>query len=224
MEIKKYSGANFVRICNHHFNQLVRSYLGSSSRSNRANDRYNDLFTRSIRLCVYNSMLYEERKNRNRSIQFRYVFPKLNSDPFPHLAIDPVDLPILILQLATHIDRHVSQITDHRVHLAHILLHLRFTGIVRDLGDITALRAKPVAIVHHPLGLVVHHLTVVVPFPRAFVLLEAGASVQRDRFISVCTNMYTRLESKDTLKTSKYSSIVCFKHFFVFLKCQSLKS
>lgn len=102
--------------------------------------------------------------------------PKHNSDPFPHLAIDPVDLPILILQLATHIDRHVSQITDHRVHLAHILLHLRFTGIVRDLGDITALRAKPVAIVHHPLGLVVHHLTVIVPFPRAFVLLEAGAS------------------------------------------------
>lgn len=93
------------------------------------------------------------------------------------LAIDPVDLPILILQLATHIDRHVSQITDHRVHLAHILLHLRLTGIVRDLGDITALRAEPVAIVHHPLGLVVHHLTVVVSFPRPFVLLEARAFV-----------------------------------------------
>lgn len=93
------------------------------------------------------------------------------------LAIDPVDLPILILQLAAHVDRHVSQIADHRVHLAHVLLHLRFTSVVRDLGDVATLRAEPVAIVHHPLGLVVDNLTVIVPLPRALVLLEAGAFV-----------------------------------------------
>lgn len=96
-------------------------------------------------------------------------------ESFPHLAIDPVDLPVLILQLAAHVDRHVSQITDHRVHLAHVLLHLRLAGVVRDLGDVAALWPQPVAIVHHSLGLVVHHLTVIVALPCALVLLEAGA-------------------------------------------------
>lgn len=102
-------------------------------------------------------------------------------EPPPHLAIDPVDLPVLILQLAAHIDRHVSQITDHRVHLSHVLLHLRLAGVVRDLADVTALRAESVPIVHHPLGLIVDHLAVVVPFPCTFILLETGASAKPKR-------------------------------------------
>lgn len=99
-------------------------------------------------------------------------------DSLSHLAIDPVDLPSLILQLATHIDRHVSQIADHRVHLTHVLLHLRFTGIVGDLRDVATLRAQTIAIVHHSLGLVVHHLTVIVALPCALVLFETRAPAQ----------------------------------------------
>lgn len=95
-----------------------------------------------------------------------------------HLAIDPVDLPVLILELAAHVDRHVPQIADHRVHLAHVLLHLRLARVVRDLGDVAALRPESVAVVHYPLRLVVHDLAVVIALPRALVLLEAGASVR----------------------------------------------
>lgn len=100
-----------------------------------------------------------------------------------HLAIDPVDLPVLILQFAAHVDRHVPQIADHRVHLAHIILHLVLAGVVCDLGDVTTLGAESVAIVHHPLGLVVNHLTVIVAFPRSLVFLEAGTSARTSGFI-----------------------------------------
>lgn len=97
--------------------------------------------------------------------------------PRTHLAIDPVDLPILVLELAAHVDRHVPQVADHRVHLAHVLLHLGLARVVCDLGDVAALWPDPVAVVHHPLRLVVHDLAVVVALPRAFVLLEAGAPI-----------------------------------------------
>lgn len=95
-----------------------------------------------------------------------------------HLAVDPVDLPILILELAAHVDRHVPQIADHRVHLAHVLLHFSLARVIRDLGDVAALRPETVAIIHHSLRLVVHDLAVVITLPCAFVLLEAGASVR----------------------------------------------
>lgn len=95
-----------------------------------------------------------------------------------HLAVDPVDLPILILELAAHVDRHVPQIADHRVHLAHVLLHFPFARVIRDLGDIAALRPETVTIVHHPLRLIVHDLAVVITLPCALVLFEAGASVR----------------------------------------------
>lgn len=99
-------------------------------------------------------------------------------DSLTHLAIDPVDLPVLILKFAAHIDRHVPQVADHCVHLAHVLLHLPFARVVRDLGDVAALRSQTVTIVHHSLGLIVHDLAVIVALPRTFVLLEAGASVR----------------------------------------------
>lgn len=95
-----------------------------------------------------------------------------------YLAIDPVDLPVLILELAAHVDRHVPQVADHRVHLAHVLLHLPLARVVRDLGDVAALGPDAVAVVHHPLGLVVDDLAVVVALPRALVLLKAGASAR----------------------------------------------
>lgn len=94
-----------------------------------------------------------------------------------YLAVDPVDLPVLILELAAHVDRHVPQIADHRVHLAHVLLHLPLARVVRNLGDVAGLRSETVAVIHHPLRLVVHDLAVVVALPRTFVFLEAGASV-----------------------------------------------
>lgn len=93
----------------------------------------------------------------------------------PDLAIDPVDLAILILELAAHVDGHVPEIADHRVDLAHVLLHLVFARVVRDLADVAALWTESVALVHHSLGLIVHDLAVVVALPRALVLLEARA-------------------------------------------------
>lgn len=99
----------------------------------------------------------------------------------PDLAIDPVDLAILILELAAHVDGHVPEIADHRVDLAHVLLHLVFARVIRYLADVAALGPEAVALVHHPLGLVVHDLAVVVALPRALVLLEARAPKQRHR-------------------------------------------
>lgn len=94
----------------------------------------------------------------------------------PDLAIDPVDLAILILELAAHVDGHVPEIADHRVDLAHVILHLVFARVVRDLADVAAGdTAQAVALVHHPLGLVVDDFAVVVALPRALVLLEARA-------------------------------------------------
>lgn len=91
----------------------------------------------------------------------------------PDLAIDPVDLAILILELAAHVDGHVPQVADHRVDLSHVVLHLVFSRVVRYLAYVTARHNH--AVVHHALGLVVDDLTVVVALPRALVLLEARA-------------------------------------------------
>lgn len=49
-----------------------------------------------------------------------------------YLPVDPVDLPILILQLRAHVQGHIPQIANHCVNLAHVLLHLVLAGIVRD--------------------------------------------------------------------------------------------
>lgn len=47
-----------------------------------------------------------------------------------YLCVDALDHAILVLQFGAHIQRHVSQITDHRVHLAHVILHLVLACIV----------------------------------------------------------------------------------------------
>lgn len=109
---------------------------------------------------------------------WRCIGSRVSVATLTHLAIDPVDLPVLVLELAAHINRHIPQIADHRVHLAHVLLHLPLARVIRDLGDVAALRSQTVTIVHYPLWLVVHDLAVVIALPRAFVLLEAGASVR----------------------------------------------
>lgn len=137
----------------------------------------------------------------------------------PHLAIDPVDLPILILQLAAHVDRHVSQIADHRVHLAHVLLHLCFTSVVRDLGDVATLRAQPVAIVHHPLGLVVDNLTVIVPLPRALVFLEAGASAEGKSTSSSADRYRSRFRETRHIEQRE----MLFFSYFFFLASKDLQ-
>ena len=61
----------------------------------------------------------------------------LVSDCYPRLvglslAVDAVDLPVLVLQLRAHVDGHVAQVADHGVHLAHVLFHLVFPGVVGD--------------------------------------------------------------------------------------------
>lgn len=100
------------------------------------------------------------------------------TSPRTYLAVDPVDLPILILKLATHVDRHVPQVADHRVHLAHVFFHFPFARVICNLSDVAALRPETVAVVHHPLRLIVHDLAVVVTLPRALIFLEAGASAR----------------------------------------------
>lgn len=117
------------------------------------------------------------------------AFTRDYSPSITHLAVDPVDLPILILELAAHVDRHIPQVADHRVHLAHVILHLPLARIVCDLGDVTGLRPETVAVVHHPLRLVVHDLAVVVALPRALVLLEAGTSAKTREIVAQATRL-----------------------------------
>ncbi|CAD0203873.1 unnamed protein product [Chrysodeixis includens] len=88
------------------------------------------------------------------------------------LAVDAVDLAVLVLQLGAHVERHVAQVTDHRVHLAHVLFHLVFTGVVCYPSYVAGLWSYAVALIHHPLRLVVDHLAVVVALPRTVVFLE----------------------------------------------------
>lgn len=117
------------------------------------------------------------------------VMHSLPAPRITHLAIDPVDLPVLVLELAAHVERHIPQIADHRVHLAHVLLHFPLARVIRDLGDVAALRPETVTIIHHPLRLIVYDLAVVVALPRALVLLETGASaIARDRRASDTIN------------------------------------
>lgn len=47
-----------------------------------------------------------------------------------NLAIDSIDLSVLVLQLRSHINGHVSQIANHCVHLSHVVLHFFFTRII----------------------------------------------------------------------------------------------
>lgn len=95
-----------------------------------------------------------------------------------HLAIDPVNLAILVLQFTAHVDCHVPQVTNHGVYLAHVILHLVFARVICDFGDVSALWSKPVALIHHALRLVIHNFAVVVALPRALVLFETCPSAK----------------------------------------------
>lgn len=93
-------------------------------------------------------------------------------DVSTYLEIDTVDLSVLVLQLGAHVNGHVTQITYHGVHLLHVVFHLVFTGIVRYPSDIATLRSESVTVVHYTLRLVIDYFTIVVAFPRSFILLE----------------------------------------------------
>lgn len=87
-----------------------------------------------------------------------------------YLEVDAIDLPVLVLQLGAHINRHVAQITNHRVHLAHIILHLHLAIVVRDAPNVTTRHTSVVH--HHTLRLIIDDLSIVVALPRAFIFLK----------------------------------------------------
>ncbi len=49
-----------------------------------------------------------------------------------HLLVDSVDLSVLLLDLAAHVDGHVSQVGDHAGHLRHVLFHLVLARVLCD--------------------------------------------------------------------------------------------
>jgi hypothetical protein len=59
-------------------------------------------------------------------------FYKWTVPPFPitYLAVNPINLCILILKFWTHVESHISQVSNHCVNLTHIFFHLVFTSIV----------------------------------------------------------------------------------------------
>lgn len=48
-----------------------------------------------------------------------------------YLAVDAVDLTVLVLELGAHVECHIAQVADHSVHLAHVLFHLVLACIIR---------------------------------------------------------------------------------------------
>lgn len=89
-----------------------------------------------------------------------------------YLAINSVNLPVLILQFAAHIDSHVPEIANHGVDLSHVILHLALSSVAGNSGDVSALWPDTVTVIHHSLGLIIHDLAVVVTFPRSFIFLK----------------------------------------------------
>lgn len=55
-----------------------------------------------------------------------------------YLAVDAVDLAVLVLELRSHVESHVAQVSDHGIHLPHIVFHLVFARVVRYPGSETA--------------------------------------------------------------------------------------
>lgn len=49
-----------------------------------------------------------------------------------HLEVDPVDLTVLVLQLRSHVQSHISEIAYHCIHLTHVLLHFSFPCVICD--------------------------------------------------------------------------------------------
>lgn len=60
--------------------------------------------------------------------------PDITEDGLSYLPVDAVDLSVLVLELGAHINRHVAQVADHGVHLAHVVLHLILARVVRYPG------------------------------------------------------------------------------------------
>jgi len=52
-------------------------------------------------------------------------------DEYRYLLVDPVDLPVLTLDLVAHVDGHVAKVADHVGHFADVLLHLVLASVVR---------------------------------------------------------------------------------------------
>lgn len=127
---------------------------------------------------------------------------------FTYLSVDPVDLPILILQLWAHVQGHIPQVSDHGVHLAHVLLHLVLTRVIcypagdQDIcvneaillpclpqslllllspspANITGLWTDSIPIVHHALRLIIYYFAVVVTLPGTVVFLEWGTPADK---------------------------------------------
>lgn len=81
-----------------------------------------------------------EQGNKNYTVQLSVICNiyttkmthKHDEDAGVYLAVDSVNLPVLVLQFWAHVNCHVAQVAYHRVHLPHVLLHLIFSSIIRD--------------------------------------------------------------------------------------------
>lgn len=47
-----------------------------------------------------------------------------------YLAVDALNLAVLVLEFGSHVERHVTKVTDHSVHLTHVFFHLIFASII----------------------------------------------------------------------------------------------
>lgn len=59
----------------------------------------------------------------------------ISSLSIDYLSIYSVDLIILIFQFGAHVNGHIPQIANHRIHLAHIVFHFVFARIFCDSAN-----------------------------------------------------------------------------------------
>lgn len=115
-----------------------------------------------------------------------------------YLCTDFFDLLVLVFKFGTHIQRHVSQVTNHRVHLSQVFIHFCFSGVVcyptrmhtcvcttlqyfvllinsqlnSNLLRYVSTLWRNVRPLDHTLWLFVYYFAIFVSLPRTFVLFE----------------------------------------------------
>lgn len=115
-----------------------------------------------------------------------------------YLCADFFDLLVLVFKFGTHIQRHVSQVTNHRVHLSQVFIHFRFSGVVcnptrihtfvcitlqyfvllinsklnSNLLHYVSTLWRNVRSLDHTLWLFVYYFAIFVSLPRTFILFE----------------------------------------------------
>ena len=103
---------------------------------------------RKYRHCLKNEKLTMGLKTRKQRFGAKYQkllnqflqqrSKKIGIIEHTHLCIDSVDLSILLVDLVTHVDRHVFEVTDDPRNLHQILFHLHLAVVVRYSKHTTA--------------------------------------------------------------------------------------